>query len=134
MAYARSGGMLFSKRAKRQGEGRHERGDQADDEGQDQEVQVRRAVLGETEEELVLRVDLDVELELVDEEDDAGEQERERRQARIEAAAAEDDAEADSEEARDEKEVAEEADELDVRRDPADQHQLDEEDYKARQE
>ena len=134
IAYARSGGMLFSNGPRGSASVAMSATTRPTIERQDQEVQVSGAVLGETEEELVRRVDLDVELEPVDEGHDGGEQEGERREARIGATAAEDDAEADAEEARDQQEVAEEADVLDVRRDPADEQQLDEQDRHARQE
>jgi hypothetical protein len=64
----------------------------------------------------------------------AGQQEGERRQARSGAVAPEQDAQADAQEAGDQQEVGEEADVLDVGRDPADEQQLDVQDREAGQE
>ena len=69
----------LEQRAERQSERRQQRNDEADDERQDQEVHVGGAALGEAEEDLVGRVDLDVELLAIDECHDAGKQEGERR-------------------------------------------------------
>jgi hypothetical protein len=71
---------------------------------------------------------------VTDEGDHAGQQEGERREARAGAVSAEDDAQADAEEAGDQQEVGEEADVLDVGRDPADEQQLDVQDGEAGQE
>ncbi len=123
----------LEQRTEWQGQGRQQRSDEADDERQDQEVLVRRSILRKAEEQLVLGVDLHIELEVEDVEHDQRQQHSERRQPRVKALAPEDDAQADAQEARNQQEVAEEADVLDVGRDPTDEHQLDEQNRQAGQ-
>ena len=121
-------------RAEWQRQGRDESRDQHDEQRQDDEVGVRTGRLLEPEEELVRVASLDVQLRAVHQQDGHEQQDREGRDRQTDAAPAEQDAHADAEEARHQQEVAEEPDVTDVRGDPPDQQQLDEQDRGAGQE
>jgi hypothetical protein len=118
----------------REGKRRHQRDDEPHDQRQHQEVRVGAGAVLEAEEDLVLGIDLHVELRPQDQQDHPEQQQCERRDRQPRPGQPQQDSQADAEEARDQDEVAEIADVDDVRRDPANEQQLDEEQRGARQE
>ena len=100
----------------RQRKRRHQRDDEPHDERQHEEVRVGAGAVLEAEEDLVFRIDLDVQLRPQDKGHDAEQQQGEGRDRQRRARASRG-SEADPQKARDQHEVAEVADVDDVRRD-----------------
>ena len=134
IAYARSGGIDLSRPPSGRASAAIAATTSANTPDQHPDVRLDPGLDRSAEQHVVRRCDRDVELGRRDQLDDHEEQQRERRQPRAGVAAAQDDPEADAEEARDQDEVREEAEVDDVRRDPADQEQLDEQHRRAGQE